>query len=197
MRSAPRDSARQLAELQAQVRELAAKVATLSTARATRGEERPAYLLSPADRQRAAAERARNLAFASRTGSRPLEGGPDPARTDLSPLRAGIAFDTLSDDGSKAVKGDKGPPGAGLPVGQSGDILYHNGSAWVVLVNPGAATPNVVLCHDGTVPYWSNDIPTAIDDIEDRLDNASGTADLSLDCEEDPPKITGDITITI
>lgn len=45
---------------------------------------------------------------------------------------------------------------AGLPTGYSGDILYHNGTDWVVLTNPGvnAAGEGWVLAHSGTFPEW-------------------------------------------
>ncbi len=49
----------------------------------------------------------------------------------------------------------------GLPSGTSGQMLYHNGTNWVVLANPGApgdATPTPFeywqLEHNGTAPYW-------------------------------------------
>lgn len=43
-----------------------------------------------------------------------------------------------------------------LPSGSSGEILYHNGTAWVTLANPGDPSPNEAwrLFHDGTAPYW-------------------------------------------
>lgn len=45
---------------------------------------------------------------------------------------------------------------AGLPNGYEGDILYHNGTDWVVLPNPGG-NPNGefhVLTHTGINPEW-------------------------------------------
>jgi len=45
---------------------------------------------------------------------------------------------------------------AGLPTGYSGDILYHNGTDWVVLTNPGVNVNGEgwVLAHSGTFPEW-------------------------------------------
>jgi hypothetical protein len=46
----------------------------------------------------------------------------------------------------------------GLPAGDYGDILYHNGTDWVVLLNPGAPVNTdafQVLVHDGTAPSWT------------------------------------------
>jgi hypothetical protein len=44
----------------------------------------------------------------------------------------------------------------GMPEGAAGDMLYHNGTDWVILANPGAPTsPNRnFLVHDGTAPAW-------------------------------------------
>jgi hypothetical protein len=41
------------------------------------------------------------------------------------------------------------------------------------------------------------DLSGQIQSILDRLDNASGSASLSLNCDESPPTITGSITISI
>lgn len=43
-----------------------------------------------------------------------------------------------------------------LPSGSSGEILYHDGTNWVTLANPGDPSPNEAwrLFHDGTSPYW-------------------------------------------
>ena len=48
--------------------------------------------------------------------------------------------------------------GDGLPTGSAGDMLYHNGVAWVVLASPaapGADTVNI-LTHSGAAPVWVN-----------------------------------------
>jgi hypothetical protein len=48
--------------------------------------------------------------------------------------------------------------GDGLPAGSAGDMLYHNGVAWVVLASPaapGADTVNI-LTHSGAAPVWVN-----------------------------------------
>jgi len=57
--------------------------------------------------------------------------------------------------------GSSSTPGTGsgdLPTGVAGDMLYHDGSDWVVLSNPGApsspGTNEWVLRHNGTAPYW-------------------------------------------
>jgi len=45
---------------------------------------------------------------------------------------------------------------AGLPTGYNGDILYHNGTDWVVLTNPGINVNGEgwVLAHSGVFPEW-------------------------------------------
>lgn len=40
-----------------------------------------------------------------------------------------------------------------LPAGVQGNILYHNGTAWVALSNPSGSTTSV-LGHDGTSAFW-------------------------------------------
>ena len=44
--------------------------------------------------------------------------------------------------------------GSGMPSGSTGDMLYHDGSDWVVLAAPTVSVANPVLRHDGTAPYW-------------------------------------------
>ena len=39
-----------------------------------------------------------------------------------------------------------------LPDGYSGAMIYHDGSAWVVLAAPSGGVN--VLSHDGTAPKW-------------------------------------------
>lgn len=39
-----------------------------------------------------------------------------------------------------------------LPDGYAGAMIYHNGSAWVVLASPSGGVN--VLSHDGTAPKW-------------------------------------------
>jgi hypothetical protein len=45
----------------------------------------------------------------------------------------------------------------GLPAGNDGDILYHNGTEWVPRANPGPPSTGYVwtLQHDGSVIVWS------------------------------------------
>jgi hypothetical protein len=41
----------------------------------------------------------------------------------------------------------------GMPAGQAGDMLYHDGSEWVRLPSPSGSGV-FVLSHNGTVPSW-------------------------------------------
>ena len=41
----------------------------------------------------------------------------------------------------------------GLPEGELGDILYHDGESWVVLNPPSSSTVHV-LASSGNAPYW-------------------------------------------
>jgi hypothetical protein len=59
----------------------------------------------------------------------------------------------------RGTNGTNGTNGAGLPVGGAiGEMAYHNGTAWVVLANPGAPAANTrnIMTHDGTAPAWDN-----------------------------------------
>ena len=44
----------------------------------------------------------------------------------------------------------------GLPKGSAGDMLYHNGSKWVLLANPGTPSTGYkwTLHHDAAAPEW-------------------------------------------
>jgi hypothetical protein len=44
----------------------------------------------------------------------------------------------------------------GLPAGNAGDMLYHDGSKWLPLANPGTPSTGYVwtLQHDAAVPAW-------------------------------------------
>jgi hypothetical protein len=57
------------------------------------------------------------------------------------------------DGGDEDGKGGTGGTG-GLPVGLAGDMLYHDGTGWIVLPRPTVTTLDPVLRHDGTAPYW-------------------------------------------
>jgi len=61
----------------------------------------------------------------------------------------------------------------GLPAGTAGDMLYHDGSAWVVLYADTAAPSGTIniLTQDGTaMPVWSNKTIVTVD-----LCSGSGT----------------------
>lgn len=45
------------------------------------------------------------------------------------------------------------PGGKHLPEGDEGDMLFNDGTDWVVLAAPEGAGP-FVLMHDATAPYW-------------------------------------------
>lgn len=77
-------------------------------------------------------------------------GDPSPTVTTLIEWEDGLITST----GTKNITAGCG--GDSLPYGTSGDMLYHNGTDWVVLSNPG--TPSLeawVLTHDGTSPNWT------------------------------------------
>jgi len=40
-----------------------------------------------------------------------------------------------------------------LPDGEAGDLLYHDGTDWVILPAPSGSGISV-LSHNGTVPSW-------------------------------------------
>ena len=67
--------------------------------------------------------------------------------------------------------------GDGLPTGSTGDMLYHNGVAWVVLASPaapGADTVNI-LTHSGAAPVWVN---KAIEEIDVCVSGSPTTWDI-------------------
>jgi len=43
--------------------------------------------------------------------------------------------------------------GSELPKGSAGDMLYHDGTRWVLLANPGSGF--WVLAHNGSIPAWT------------------------------------------
>ena len=49
-----------------------------------------------------------------------------------------------------------GSGGSGLPDGQAGDMLYHDGTDWVPLPAPSAPDTGKrwVMHHDGAAPEW-------------------------------------------
>jgi len=51
-----------------------------------------------------------------------------------------------------------GGGGGGMPSGSAGDMLYHDGTGWVLLANPGSSSSGTVwvLDHGGDVPFWDN-----------------------------------------
>ena len=71
--------------------------------------------------------------------------GTDGVKVTYSDNSITIGFD----DGESG-----GGPGGSLPAGSAGDVLYNDGSSWVVLAAPTVSLANPVLRHDGTAPYW-------------------------------------------
>ena len=67
---------------------------------------------------------------------------------------AGIARDRFSD----SVQDDVTPQASELPTGAAGDVLYHNGTSWVVLTKPASGGNAAVLRHNGTAPYWEKPV---------------------------------------
>jgi len=109
-----------------------------------------------------------------------VEGDEEPATASM-PITIPIPTVT-SDDESVTITdngGANGPiydlsvegGGSSLPSGSAGDILYHNGTSWIVLVSPAApaAGTRTSLIHNGTAPSWVND------DIETISVCVSGT----------------------
>lgn len=63
--------------------------------------------------------------------------------------------------------------GTDLPAGTIGQMLYHNGTEWVVLPNPGApAHPNWQLRHGGSFPYWARPIDEPVHPWKIIINNA-------------------------
>lgn len=60
-------------------------------------------------------------------------------------------WDVVAYSGGGSISG-----GEALPDGTAGDVIYHNGTEWVTLLNPGDPSPNEAwaLFHNGTAPYW-------------------------------------------
>ena len=101
-----------------------------------------------------------------------------------------IKIPTVTSDDSSVTIVDKGGANGpiydlsvdlsgALPSGSAGQMLYHNGTTWVVLAAPAAPASDTVniMTHNGTLPAWVNkDIgthsvcvsgtPTATDFIE-------------------------------
>ena len=50
----------------------------------------------------------------------------------------------------------KSAGGSALPDGEAGDMLYHDGTDWVPLLNPGEPSSGYkwTLQHDATEPEW-------------------------------------------
>lgn len=63
--------------------------------------------------------------------------------------------DEIKISGKVAVP-DSSTPSDPLPSGSEGDMLYHDGSGWVVLDSPAAPGTDeiVLLSHTGTAPEW-------------------------------------------
>jgi hypothetical protein len=82
-----------------------------------------------------------------RTSESPTAGGgwdihtPRTEVFDFKPIETSGRADRESGEGG----------GAALPSGSAGDILYHNGTNWVVLARP---TGKRVLMINGGNPFW-------------------------------------------
>jgi len=78
--------------------------------------------------------------------------------TVAGPTGATGATGATGPQGEPGLAGTDGADGAdaNLPTGFAGDMLYHNGTDWVALANPGAPSADQVniLKHDGTLPEW-------------------------------------------
>lgn len=72
---------------------------------------------------------------------------PDP----LSDLPNGIKMETVTGQGGHQQRNIYAEPFPDDPA--SGDIMYYDGTRWVVLSNPG--TGFFVLTHNGEFPSWS------------------------------------------
>jgi len=76
---------------------------------------------------------------------------PIPANANGAPLQI---------SGSKLQENfeylDRKEAGSSLPDGEAGDMLYHDGTDWVPLANPGTPTSGYkwTLQHDAAVPEW-------------------------------------------
>lgn len=140
-----------LADLQSRLASAEREIETLrnraaGTGTTASGQRGSPYVLSASDQMQADATRARAAEFTTRTGRRPLGGGAI-ASTEQS-ATVGLQKDVLS---PPVVPPQ---PGQTLPVGDVGDMLYNDGSGWVVLAAPTVSSNDPVLRHDGTAPYW-------------------------------------------
>jgi hypothetical protein len=77
---------------------------------------------------------------------------PIPANANGAPLQ--ISGSKLQENFEYLDRKESG--GSSLPDGEAGDMLYHDGTDWVPLVNPGAPTSGYkwTLQHDAAVPEW-------------------------------------------
>jgi hypothetical protein len=69
-------------------------------------------------------------------------------------IKASNGVKVTVSDNDILIQGDGTGGGSGMPSGSTGDMLYHDGSDWVVLAAPTVSVAAPVLRHDGTAPYW-------------------------------------------
>jgi hypothetical protein len=72
----------------------------------------------------------------------------------LLSLQAGKNIKITPSQTNVIIEAIVGKPGDKLPTGEAGDMMYHDGSNWVVLEAPTISEADAVLRHDGTAPYW-------------------------------------------
>jgi len=94
--------------------------------------------------------RAEGKTFVRREFMLPPVNIPESAVNPPRTIRGEHYIDEL--DGQQAVDS------TGLPDGAAGDVLYHDGTDWVVLNKPSAGGNNAVLRHNGTAPYWEKPV---------------------------------------
>ena len=85
---------------------------------------------------------------------------PAPVSQHLPQVGPGVELKPMPfvDQGATGKRGgeDASRPESGLPTGAEGDMLYHNGTDWVVLNKPTGMTLHPVLRYNLStdVPYW-------------------------------------------
>lgn len=140
---------------------------------------------------------------AAQVGKDTEQWNADRIRTVNVDLTGIVSGNVLSYNGTSIVPGSA----SGLPAGTAGDILYHNGSGWVVLnpgangqllksngallapswdnvsgtgdvVGPASSTDDVVAVYDGTTGKLLKDSSVVVGDIVKRADVISTGTDV-------------------